>query len=103
MHPGPVDAIWVVGGRANFTDIYETIVNGVCSAIREAKNFDKTIPIVIRRAGPRDNEAFEALRRLRWEEGYNIFLRGMATSVANSARIVMHQAKIHAEKAGRSA
>jgi len=98
MYPGPIDAIWVVGGRANFTDIYETLVNGVMGGIRATEDFDKSIPIVIRRAGPRDEEAFDALRQLRLREGYNIFLRGMATSVANSARMVLHQAEIHATK-----
>jgi succinyl-CoA synthetase beta subunit len=97
QYPGPIDAIWAVGGRANFTDIYETLVNGVMAAVRSTEGFDKTIPIVVRRAGPRDAEAFDALRRFREWEGYNIFLRGTATSVTDSARIVMHQAAIHAE------
>jgi len=96
QYPGPIDAIWAVGGRANFTDIYETLVNGVMAAVRATEGFDKTIPIVVRRAGPRDAEAFDALRRLREWEGYNIFLRGTATSVTDSARIVMHQADIQA-------
>ena len=97
MHPGPIDAVWVVGGRANFTDVYETVVNGVMAGIRETRDFDKSTPIIVRRAGPRDEEAFDALRQLREREGYSIFLRGMATSVANSARMVMHQAKKHRE------
>ena len=101
MYPGPVDGIWVVGGRANFTDIYETLVNGVMAGIRETGNFDKSIPIIIRRAGPRDNEAFDALRHLREREGYNIFLRGVATSVGNSARMLIHHTKMHAERKGR--
>ena len=96
-YPGPIDAIWVIGGRANFTDIYETLVNGVMAGIRETPDFDKTIPIIIRRAGPRDEEAFETLRQLREREGYNVFLRGMATSVADSARMVIRQAAKHAE------
>lgn len=94
-YPGPIDAIWVVGGRANFTDIYETLVNGVMAGIRGTADFDKTIPIVIRRAGPRDEEAADAILHLREEEGYNIFLRGMATSVADSARMVMRQTEKH--------
>jgi len=95
MYPSRIDAIWVIGGRANFTDIYETLVNGIMAGIRETPNFDKTIPIIIRRAGPRDEEAFAALHELREKEGYNIFLRGMATSVADSARMVIHQAEKH--------
>jgi len=97
MYTGRIDAIWVVGGRANFTDIYDTLINGIMAGIRETPNFDKSIPILIRRAGPRDEEAFAALHKLREEEGYNLFLRGMATSVADSARMVIHQANKHRE------
>ncbi len=98
MHPGPIDAIWVIGGRANFTDIYETLINGIMAGIQQTPDFDKSIPILIRRGGPRDEEAFATLNKLRDEEGYNLFLRGMATSVADSARMVIHQAKKHAER-----
>ena len=95
MYPGDVDAIWVIGGRANFTDIYETVVNGVLAGIRDTETFDKTTPIIIRRAGPRDEEAYAALRKAREDEGYNIFIRGMATSIADSARMVIYQANKH--------
>jgi len=94
-YPGDIDAIWVIGGRANFTDIHETLVNGVMAGIRETPGFDKTVPIIVRRAGPRDEEAYQALRKAREEEGYNIFLRGMATSIADSARMVIYQANKH--------
>ena len=53
--------------------------------IRETASFDKTIPILVRRAGPRDEEAFAQLNKIQAEEGYHLFLRGMATSVANCA------------------
>lgn len=98
LYPGRIDAIWVIGGRANFTDVYDTLVNGVMGGIRETPNFDKTIPLLIRRAGPRDEEAFATLHKLRDEEGYNIFLRGMGTSVADSARMVIHQANKHRDR-----
>jgi succinyl-CoA synthetase beta subunit len=98
MHPGPINAIWVVGGRANFTDIYETLIGGIMGGIRETPSFDRTIPILIRRAGPRDEEAFATLYKLQSQEGYRLYLRGMATSVADSASMVMHQAKKHKEQ-----
>jgi len=98
MHPGPIDAIWVVGGRANFTDIYETLIGGIIGGIRETPDFDKTIPILVRRAGPRDEEAFAQLNKIQTQGGYRLFLRGMATSVADSARMVIHQAKKHREQ-----
>jgi succinyl-CoA synthetase beta subunit len=95
LYPRPIHAIWVIGGRANFTDIYETLINGIMGAIRETPDFDKSIPIIIRRAGPRDEETFAALHKMRIDGGYTFFLRGMATSVADSARMVIHQAEKH--------
>ena len=97
QYPRRINAIWVIGGRANFTDIYETLINGIMAGIRETPNFDKTIPILIRRAGPRDEESFATLHKMQKEEGYRFYLRGMATSVADSARMVIHQAKKHRE------
>lgn len=98
QYPGRIDAVWVIGGRANFTDIYDTLIHGIMGGIRETPGFDKTVPIVIRRAGPRDEEAFAMLHRIGREEGYHIFVRGMATSVADSARMVIHQAAKHQER-----
>lgn len=95
QYPGDIDAIWVVGGRANFTDVYESLVNGILAGIRETEGFDKTTPIIVRRAGPRDEEAFEVFRQSRDEEGYNFFMRGMGTSITDSARMVIYQANKH--------
>lgn len=89
-YPGRINGIWVVGGRANFTDIYETLINGIISGIRETEDFDKQIPIVIRRAGLRDMEAFSALKMIRKNEKFNIFLRGMETSISDSAQLLIH-------------
>ena len=73
MYPGPIHAIWVIGGRANFTDIYETLISGIMGGIRETPDFDKTTPILIRRAGPRDEEAFAAAHKMRNERGISPF------------------------------
>ncbi|MBT4483404.1 MAG: hypothetical protein HOC71_06975 [Candidatus Latescibacteria bacterium] len=89
-YPGNICGIWIVGGRANFTDIYETLVNGILNGIREIEGFDRRIPIVIRRAGLRDMEAFSSLRLIRKNEKYNIFLRGMETSISDSAQLLIH-------------
>ena len=89
-YPGEINGIWVVGGRANFTDIYETLVNGIIAGLRDVKDFDKRIPIVIRRAGLRDTEAFSALKLIRKNENFNIFLRGMETSISDSAQLLIH-------------
>jgi len=90
QYGGGINGIWVVGGRANFTDIYETLINGIIAGIRETEGFDKRIPIVIRRAGLRDMEAFSALKLIRKNEKFNIFLRGMETSISDSAQLLIH-------------
>lgn len=99
-YTGKIYGIWVVGGRANFTDIYETLVNGIISGIRETENFDKRIPVVIRRAGLRDMEAFNTLRLIRRNEKYNIFLRGMETSINDSARLLIHHVRNYKKALG---
>jgi succinyl-CoA synthetase beta subunit len=55
-----LDGLWVVGGHANFTDIYETLM-GVMDAVESAK-LPPGFPVIIRRGGPRTQEAFAALR-----------------------------------------
>ncbi|MBN1292314.1 MAG: acetate--CoA ligase family protein [Candidatus Latescibacteria bacterium] len=91
-YPGKLHGIWIVGGRANFTDIYETLVNGIMTGIKETEGFDKRIPIVIRRSGLRDMEAFSTLRLMRNSDKFNLFLRGMETSISDSAKLLIHHA-----------
>ncbi|MBI2065880.1 MAG: hypothetical protein HYT68_02330 [Candidatus Zambryskibacteria bacterium] len=59
---------WVIGGTANFTDIYETM-RGFAEGLKEIKPKPK-YPIVIRRDGPRQEEAFLMLRELAQEQAY---------------------------------
>lgn len=54
-----LEGLWVIGGHANFTDIYETLM-GVMDAVEAAK-LPAGFPIVIRRGGPRTEEAFVEL------------------------------------------
>lgn len=85
--------LWVIGTvAANFTDIYETL-SGIIEGIRqvEAENGQRlTLPIVIRRGGPRDKEAFEMLRGI---HDLNLTLQGEETSIAQSAKIVAQLSK----------
>jgi succinyl-CoA synthetase beta subunit len=74
---------WVVGGTANFTDILETML-GFVQGLREIKP-KPTYPIVIRRDGPRQKEAFEMLEKVSKEEGFDFHLFGPETSMAESA------------------
>lgn len=78
---------WTVGGTANFTDIYETL-SGFVQGLRKVQ--PKPIyPIVIRRDGPRQKEAFEMLEKVKKEEGYNFHLYGPETPMSESARIIV--------------
>lgn len=56
-----LEGLWVVGGHANFTDIYETLM-GVIDGV-EAMNPPAGFPIIIRRGGPRLEEAFAAVKK----------------------------------------
>lgn len=78
---------WFVGGTANFTDIYETLM-GFVEALREIKP-KPTYPIVIRRGGPRDKEAFEALKEIGKKEGWNFHIYGRETAMTSTAKIMV--------------
>lgn len=84
---------WVVGGTANFTDIFETI-RGFVEGLREIKP-KPTYPIVIRRDGPRQKEAFEFLRKVGKEEGYDFHLFGSETPMVGTAGIMVELAYKH--------
>ena len=81
---------WVIGGTANFTDIYETM-RGFVEGLKEIKPKPK-YPIVIRRDGPRQEEAFLTLREIAQKEGYDFHLFGSEVSMAESARIMVREA-----------
>lgn len=78
---------WVVGGTANFTDVYETL-KGFVEGLREIKP-KPNYPIVIRRDGPRRQEAFELLEKVKREEGFNFYLFGPNTPMADSAKTIV--------------
>lgn len=75
---------WVVGGTANFTDIYETLL-GFARGLAKVKP-RPTYPIVIRRDGPRRAEAFAMLKVIAAKQGFNFHLFGPEISMAESAR-----------------
>ena len=78
---------WVVGGTANFTDIYETM-KGFIEGLREVKP-KPTYPIVIRRDGPRQKEAFAMLHEIAQKEGYQFYVFGSETAMNETARIMV--------------
>jgi succinyl-CoA synthetase beta subunit len=65
-----LEGLWVIGGHANFTDIYETLM-GVMDAV-EAAQLPAGFPIVIRRGGPRTDEAFAELKKRAMSLGLHI-------------------------------
>lgn len=67
-----LEGLWVVGGHANFTDIYETLM-GVMDAV-VAANLPEGFPVVVRRGGPRTEEAFAALRERATNTGVHLEL-----------------------------
>lgn len=91
--PG-IKGLWIVGAVANFTDIYTTL-SGVISGIKDAEtslgvSFD--FPIVIRRGGPREAEAFAMLREMH-DKRFHLF--GGETSIPESARTMVSLAYSH--------
>ncbi|MBI4157558.1 hypothetical protein HY502_01805, partial [Candidatus Woesebacteria bacterium] len=81
--PG-LHGLWIVGAVANFTDIYETL-SGFLKALRKIKPKPK-FPIVIRRGGPRDVEAFKMLKKVK---DFDFHLFGQETSITESAEIMV--------------
>ncbi len=81
---------WVIGGTANFTDIYETL-RGFIEGLRQIKP-KPTYPIVIRRDGPNQEKAFAMLREVAKKEGYDFHLFNSKTSMAESAKIIVRLA-----------
>lgn len=70
----------VCGAVANFTDIYETL-RGFIEGLRQIRP-KPTYPIVIRRGGPRQEEAYEMLRTVAKKEGFDIHLFGPETPIS---------------------
>ncbi len=84
--PG-LKGLWIVGGTANFTDIYETLM-GVVEGLREVKP-KPTYPIVIRRGGPNDQKAFEELKLIGQKEGFNFHIFGRETPMTATAKTIV--------------
>jgi len=86
----------VIGGTANFTDIFETL-SGFAEGLNAIKP-KPSYPIVIRRAGPNDRKAFEMLRALAQKEGFDITLFGEETPMAKAARIIVEKVEEYRKK-----
>ncbi len=87
---------WVIGGTANFTDIFETL-SGFIEGLRSIKPKPQ-YPIVIRRDGPRHKEALAMLEEVGVREGYDFHLYGRETDMAESARVMARLAKAYKKR-----
>jgi len=89
-----INGLWIVGGTANFTDIKATLVDGILKALKEIK---PKYPIVIRRAGPNDKEAFEIIKKEAEQYNLDIHLYDENTSMTESAKILLDLVKKYKE------
>ncbi|MDP7116142.1 MAG: ATP citrate lyase citrate-binding domain-containing protein [Candidatus Woesearchaeota archaeon] len=81
----------VVGGTANFTDIFETLSGFVEGLGLVEPKVD--YPIIIRRAGPRDKEAKEMVERFAKDKGYNITFYGEETPMTVAVKEIVQKVK----------
>lgn len=79
--------VWFVGATANFTDIYETLA-GFVTALRSIKPKPK-YPIVIRRGGPRYEEAFKMIEEVKKKEGFDFHVFGPETPMTSTAKTMV--------------
>lgn len=91
-----IHGLWVIGTTvANFTDIFETL-SGLVEGLRQAQAELGTqfkFPIVIRRGGPREEEAFDMLKEIK---DFDIYLCDQETSIDQSAKLMAEKAKDYA-------
>ncbi|MAF14012.1 MAG: hypothetical protein CMI53_03920 [Parcubacteria group bacterium] len=83
----------VIGGTANFTDIFETL-SGFAEGLKVVKP-KPNYPIVVRRAGPNDEKAFAMLKKLAAENDFDISLYGEETPMTLAAKLMAEKVKEH--------
>lgn len=87
--PG-IKGCWVIGGTANFTDIYETML-GFTEGLKQIHP-KPTFPFVIRRGGPRQKEAVLMLKKFAQEEGFEFYIYGSETPMVKTAEYIVDAA-----------
>ncbi len=76
--------LWIAGGVANFTNIADTFA-GIVDALDEVK---PTYPVVIRRAGPFEEEGMRLMRECAQRNNLNIKIFGKETPMSETAKIL---------------
>ncbi len=93
--PG-INGLWVIGGTANFTDVFETL-SGFVEGLESLPEKPK-YPIVIRRDGPRQKEAAEMLKIFAAEKGYDMHIYDREMPMEQSAKLMVQLANEFARK-----
>ncbi|NCS97819.1 MAG: hypothetical protein GW762_04495 [Candidatus Pacebacteria bacterium] len=94
-----LEAILVVGSTANFTDIYETL-SGVVAGLLSSKLSDQ-FPIVIRRGGPRWEEAFSFVRETLPQDRFMVSLLGPDVPILDSLSVLKVALAKRAKRTGK--
>ncbi|MCA9368919.1 MAG: hypothetical protein H6773_03750 [Pseudomonadales bacterium] len=81
-----LEGMLVVGSTANFTDIYETL-SGVVEGLLASPLGNQT-PVVIRRGGPRWQEAFEMVQERLPKERFDVHLLGPDVPILDSVIVL---------------
>jgi len=83
----------VIGGRANFTDLFETLA-GFADGLKETSPLPK-YPIVIRRAGPRADEAFDFLEQFKQQYDLDITLCDESVPLTEAVKLLVQKSKTY--------
>lgn len=81
--------LWIAGGVANFTNIAETF-QGIVDALDELK---PSYPIVVRRAGPFEDEGMRIMKECAERNGLTVKFFGKETSMSETAGILARLVK----------
>ncbi|HEY4694628.1 MAG TPA: ATP citrate lyase citrate-binding domain-containing protein [Candidatus Nanoarchaeia archaeon] len=82
-----LNGLWLVGATANFTDMFETL-SGFVEGLRTIQP-KPSYPIVLRRGGPRWEEAKKMLEEVRDKEGFDLHIYGPETPMTSTAKIIV--------------
>ena len=86
--PG-LKGLWIAGGVANFTNVKATFL-GIIDVLDELQ---PDYPIVVRRAGPKDTEGLELMRKCAEQNNLDMKLFGKETSMDETAKILAEMIK----------
>ncbi len=93
-----LNGLWLVGATANFTDMFETL-SGFVEGLRTI-NPKPDYPIVVRRGGPRWEEAKKMLEETRDKEGFDLHIYGPETPMTSTAKTMVELATRYKETHG---